>query len=251
MCKQALLDYVLSLADTQLVLGHRLSEWAGHGPLLEEDIALSNLGLDLLGQARALYTYAGEVEGKGNDEDQLAFFRDANEFRNLLLVEQPNGDFAATIVRHVFFSCFFYRYWHAMTQSSDSTLAAIAAKSVKEMAYHRRHSVQWLIRLGDGTDESHQRAQQAVNNLYRYTDELFQHADTDKELIEAEVAIDVCLLRNDWLDELSALISEATLTLPADEWMQQGGRQGLHTEHLGYLLAEMQHVQRTHPGAEW
>ncbi len=249
--RAAHLDYLLSQADTQLVLGHRLSEWAGHGPMLEEDIALSNLGLDLLGQARSLYTHAGALEGKGRCEDQLAYFRDATSYRNLLLVEQPNGDFAFTMMRHFFFSVFYHGYWRASCRSVDASLAAIADKAVKELAYHQRHSSEWIIRLGDGTEESHSRAQRALNTLWSFTGELFEVSDTDQCLIDAGIAVDPTQFKQAWESVIHDVLDEATLQLPPSTWLRTGGRQGQHTEHLGYLLAEMQHLQRTYPGVTW
>lgn len=244
-------DYLLSLADTQLVLGHRLSEWAGHGPMLEEDIALSNLGLDLLGQARSLYTHAGELEGEGRCEDKLAYFRDAANYRNLLLVEQPNGDFAFTITRHFFFSVFFHGFWRASCHSVDGTLAAIAEKAVKELAYHQRHSSEWVVRLGDGTVESHLRTQRALNTLWSFTGEMFEVSDADRRLIENGIAVDPSDFQEEWNHVVEDVLEQATLQLPATTWLRSGGRQGQHTEHLGFLLAEMQHLQRTYPGASW
>uniref|UniRef100_Q07SY8 Phenylacetate-CoA oxygenase, PaaI subunit n=1 Tax=Rhodopseudomonas palustris (strain BisA53) TaxID=316055 RepID=Q07SY8_RHOP5 len=243
--------YTLRRADDALVLGHRLSEWCGHAPMLEEDMALANMGLDLIGQARELYSYAAKAEGKANTEDTLAYLRDAPQYRNLLLVEQSNGDFARTMVRQLFYSAFADPYWQAMMRSQDSTLAAIAAKSEKESAYHLRHSAEWVIRLGDGTAESHRRAQTALDDLWAFTGELF-HADAaDAELIAAGVAIDPESLRAGWLATISEVMSRATLTLPNSNWMQKGGRSGVHTEHLGFLLADLQVMQRSFPGATW
>ena len=191
--------YVLRRADDALILGHRLSEWCGHAPMLEEDMALSNIGLDLLGQARELYTYAAKVEGKGNDEDKFAYLRDVRQYRNLLLMELPNGDFARTMVRQFFYSAFADLYWRAMMKSSDATLAAIAAKSEKESAYHLRHSSEWIVRLGDGTEESHRRAQAAIDELWAFTGEMFAVDDAERALIDAGVAIDPASLKPQWL----------------------------------------------------
>ena len=246
-----LVQYTLRLADNALVLGHRLSEWCGHAPILEEDIALANIALDLIGQARALYTYAGEVEGAGHDEDKLAYRRDAPQFRNILLVEQPNGDFAVTIARQLLYSAFMDPYWRAMTESKDATLAAIAAKAEKETAYHLRHSAEWLIRLGDGTEESHRRAQDALDELWMYTGEMFETDRIDRALIETGVAVDPAALRPEWNRTIDAVLAEATLTRPADGWMQSGGRTGRHSEHLGYILADLQFLQRAYPDATW
>lgn len=249
--KQALFEHVLSLADSQLILGHRLSEWAGHGPMPEEDIALSNLGLDLLGQARSLYAYAAQIEAKNRDEDQLAYFRDATAFRNLLLVEQPNGDFAQTMVRHFLFALFFNGYWRAASASSDKHLAAIAQKAEKEISYHQRHSAEWVIRLGDGTEESHQRAQLAVDILWPYTGEMFDCPDSDKSLIAQNIVPDPSLWKEEWLGVATKVFTQANLSIPDYVHVQLGGRAGQHTEHLGYILAQMQHVQRTYPGMQW
>ena len=243
--------YTLRRADDALILGHRLSEWCGHAPMLEEDMALSNIALDLLGQARELYSYAAKVEGKDNDEDKFAYLRDVRQYRNLLLVEQPNGDFAHTLVRQFFYSAFADLYWRAMMKSADATLAAIAAKSEKESAYHLRHCSEWIVRLGDGTEESHARAQSAIDDLWAFTGEMFAIDDSERGLIDNGIAIDPATLRQQWLKTVSAVVSEATLDLPKSDWMQQGGRSGRHSEHLGHLLSELQSMQRTFPGATW
>jgi ring-1,2-phenylacetyl-CoA epoxidase subunit PaaC len=243
--------YTLRRADDALILGHRLSEWCGHAPILEEEMALSNIALDLIGQARELYSYAAKVEGRDNDEDKLAYLRDVRQYRNLLLVEQPNGDFAQTMVRQLFYSAFADLHWRAMMTSRDATLAAIAAKSEKETAYHLRHSAEWIIRLGDGTQESHARAQAAIENLWAFTGEMFEVDDGERGLIDAGIAIDPGTLRDRWLKTITDVVNEATLTLPANTWMQQGGRSGRHSEHLGHLLSELQSMQRTFPGLTW
>jgi ring-1,2-phenylacetyl-CoA epoxidase subunit PaaC len=243
--------YALRRADDALILGHRLSEWCGHAPAMEEDMALANMGLDLLGQARELYSYAAQVEAKGNDEDKFAYLRDVRQYRNLLLLEQPNGDFARTLVRQFFYAAFADLYWRAMMKSSDATLAAVAAKSEKETAYHLRHSSEWIVRLGDGTEESRRRAQGAVDDLWAFTGEMFHVDESERELIESGVAVDPAMLRPQWLKTVSNVVSEATLALPTSGWMQQGGRNGRHSEHLGHLLSELQSMQRTFPGATW
>jgi ring-1,2-phenylacetyl-CoA epoxidase subunit PaaC len=243
--------YALRRADDALILGHRLSEWCGHAPMLEEDMALANMGLDLLGQARELYAYAAKVEAKGNDEDSFAYLRDVRQYRNLLLLEQPNGDFARTMVRQFFYSVFADLYWRAMMKSDDTTLAAIAAKSEKESAYHVRHTSEWVVRLGDGTEESHRRAQTAIDDLWAFTGEMFAVDDSERGLIEAGVAVDPATLRPQWLATVSNVLAEATLVSPTSDWMQQGGRSGRHSEHLGHLLSELQSMQRTFPGATW
>ena len=243
--------YTLRRADDALVLGHRLSEWCGHGPMLEEDMALANMGLDLLGQARELYSYAAKAEGCDNNEDKFAYLRDVRQYRNLLLLEQPNGDFAGTMVRQFFYSAFADLYWRAMIKSRDETLAAIAAKSEKESAYHLRHSSEWIIRLGDGTEESHARTQAAIDHLWAFTGEMFAVDEAERCLIDKGIAIDTAALRPLWLKTVSGVVAEATLALPTNEWMQQGGRSGRHSEHLGHLLSELQYMQRTFPGLTW
>ena len=243
--------YALRRADDALILGHRLSEWCGHAPMMEEDMALANMGLDLLGQARELYSYAAKVEANGNDEDKFAYLRDVRQYRNLLLLEQPNGDFARTMTRQFFYAAFADLYWRAMMNSRDATLAAIAAKSEKESAYHVRHSSEWIIRLGDGTDESRRRAQTAVDDLWAYTGEMFEADDSERGLIDAGIAVDPAALRPRWMETVSIVLREATLALPKSDWMQHGGRSGRHSEHLGHLLSELQSMQRTFPGATW
>src|SRR6195952_2604721 len=243
--------YALRRADDALILGHRLSEWCGHAPMMEEDMALANMGLDLLGQSRELYSYAAKVEAAGNDEDKFAYLRDVRQYRNLLLLEQPNGDFAATMTRQFFYAVFADLYWRAMMNSRDATLAAIAAKSEKESAYHVRHSSEWMVRLGDGTDESHRRAQSAIDDLWAFTGEMFEVDDSERGLIDAGIGVDPASLRPQWLATISSVLDEATLTLPQSDWMQQGGRDGRHSEHLGHLLSELQSMQRTFPGATW
>ena len=243
--------YTLRRADDALILGHRLSEWCGHAPMLEEDMALANMGLDLLGQARELYAYAAMVEDRDNDEDTFAYLRDIRQYRNLLLVEQPNGDFARTMVRQFFYAVFADLYWRAMMKSGDSTLAAIAAKSEKESAYHVRHSSEWIVRLGDGTEESQARAQTAIDDLWAFTGEMFEIDDSERALIDDGIAVDPAILHPQWLKTVSDVVGEATLALPKTSWMQQGGRSGRHSEHLGHLLSELQSMQRTFPGATW
>lgn len=251
MTDTSLFQYTLRLADTALILGHRLSEWVGHSPVLEEDLAFGNMGLDLIGQARSLYTYAGSLEGKGRDEDALAYLRDATGYRNVLLAEQPNGDFAATMVRQLLYSTFAHAHFGAFAKSKDQTLAAIAAKAVKEMAYHQRHSSEWVIRLGDGTDASRERAQAALAELWHYVGELFEVDPIDRGLIECGIAPDPSALRPTWDAAIDGVLNEATLRRPKDGFMQSGGRDGRHSEHLGHLLSELQFLQRAYPGASW
>ena len=246
-----LFTYCLRLADTSLVLGHRLSEWNALAPTLEEDIALANLALDLIGQARLFYDYAGKVEAKGRDEDALAYLRDDSEYRNLLLVEQPNGDFAMSMMRQFLYAAFALPYFTALMRSKDETLAAIAAKAEKEMAYHLRHAGEWMIRLGDGTDESHARAQVAADELAIYIDEMFEVDSIERALIDAGIAPDPASIRAEFDETLAHVLGEATLTLPKVGYPQLGGKLGRHTEHLGHMLAEMQVLHRAHPGAQW
>ena len=246
-----LLTYVLRQGDRALVLAQRLLEVVTHAPEIEEDMALSNLALDLIGQARALYSYAGEIEGAGHDEDHFAYWRNDHEWLNPLLVEIPNGDFAQVITRQFLHDAAALPYWEAMTGSSDETLAAIAGKAVKETAYHLRHSRGWVIRLGDGTDESHRRAQQAVDGLWRYTGEMFDADDVETELVASGVAADPAAVASAWRAMVTQTLSEATLDVPADVPMQRGGRTGVHTESFSLLVGELQVVARAHPGASW
>ncbi len=246
-----LFSALLRLADDRLVLGHRTSEWCGHGPILEEDIALANLALDQIGQANHLLTYAATVEKASRDEDALAYFRDAIEYRNALLCELPNGDFGVTIVRQFLYGVYSVLQWDALSKSKDGTLAGIAAKSLKEARYHVRHAGEWVIRLGDGTDESHRRAQVAVDTLWPYTGELFMQPADEAELVADGITADVSLLELAWEVQVADVLRRATLTAPETAWMQRGGREGKHTEHLGHLLAEMQIVARSHPDAKW
>lgn len=247
----AFFEYLLRLGDDRLVLGHRTSEWCGHGPILEEDIALTNIALDLVGEANLLLQRAGQVEGKGRDQDALAYLRNDREFRNALMVELPRGDFGYTIVRQFLFSTYALRQWEALTSCADADLAGIAAKAVKESRYHVRHSAEWLARLGDGTDESHARAQDALDDLWRYTGEFFMTDAVEQELVKQKLAVDSSTLEAAWKRDVAETVARATLRLPADGYMQRGGRTGFHSEHLGHMLAEMQVLPRTHPGATW
>lgn len=243
--------YLVRLGDDRLVLGHRLSEWCGHGPILEEDIALANIALDLIGQATSLLKLAGELEGAGRSEDALAYFRDAVDYRNALIAELPNGDFAFTIVRQFLFSQFALLQADAITRSSNETLAGIAAKAVKEHRYHVRHCAEWVVTLGDGTEESHARAQRAVDDVWRYTGELFVADAIDLEAARAKVGVDPTTLEAPWRAVVMEVLGRGGLSVPDTRYMQRGGRDGRHTEHLGHLLAEMQIVARSHPGASW
>jgi ring-1,2-phenylacetyl-CoA epoxidase subunit PaaC len=242
---------LLRLADDRLILGHRLSEWCGHGPILEEDIAIANMALDLIGQANLLLDLAGREEGNGRTADALAYFREAVEFRNALIMELPRGDFAFTMARQFLVSVYSAMVLERLQQSSHAELAGIAAKAFKEARYHARHSADWMLKLGDGTAESHQRVQDALGDLWRYTGELFEVPDDERALIEAGISVDVSQLREPWREQVGLVIGAATLEVPADGFMQRGGRTGRHTEHLGHLLAEMQIVARSYPGAEW
>lgn len=245
-------EYLMRLADNALVLSQRLSELCGKGPALEEDMALSNVALDLIGQARFWFSYAGEVEGAGRDEDALAFLRDAHDFRNLLLLEQPNGSYAETLVRQFYFDAWHYLLLEQLLTSSDARIAAIAEKSLKEVRYHVRRSGDLVVRLGDGTEQSHGMMQDAVNDLWMYTGEMFEADKVDQAMLALDIAPDLGSLRAPWLAHVSEILQEATLEVPPlESWMQKGGKQGVHTEKLGFLLAEMQFLQRAYPGATW
>ncbi len=248
----AKVEYLLRLADSSLVLSQRLSELCGKGPALEEDMALTNVSLDLIGQSRFWLTYAGELEGAGRDEDRLAYHRDAHEFRNLLLVEQPNGSYADTMARQFYFDCWHYLLQEKLVHSSDERIAGIAEKSLKEVRYHVRRSGDLIVRLGDGTEQSHAMMQAALNDLWMFTGEMFTMDAVEQAMAEQGIAPDMTTLKAPWIAHVTEIFEEATLTMPPlDAWMQQGGKQGRHTEHLGYLLAEMQFLQRAYPGAVW
>jgi ring-1,2-phenylacetyl-CoA epoxidase subunit PaaC len=245
-------EYLLRLADNGLVLSQRLSEWCGKGPALEEDMALTNVALDLIGQARFWFSYAGEIEGAGRDEDKLAFLRDAHAFRNVLLVEQPNGNYADTLARQFYFDTWHFLLLQRLAVSTDSRVAAIADKALKEVGYHVRRSTDLIVRLGDGTQRSHDMMQAAIDDLWMYTNELFQADAIDEAMAAQGVGPDLASLREPWLNHVCKVLEEATLKLPPmNAWMQKGGKQGVHSEHLGYLLAEMQFLQRAYPGAQW
>lgn len=247
----SLFEYLVRLGDDRLVLGHRVSEWCGHGPILEEDIALANMSLDLIGQATLLLKLAGETENAGRNEDALAYFREAVDFRNVLMVEQPRGDFAYTIVRQLLFGVYSLHLWDALTRSTNEPLAGIAAKALKETKYHVRHSADWVIKLGDGTAESHRRAQDAVDDLWRFTAELFDMDAVDRAMVEQGVGADLAPIEAKWRAQVGDVLGRATLAIPQTPWMLRGGRQGRHSEHLGHMLAEMQIVARSFPGASW
>ncbi len=249
--QEALLDYVLRLADNNLILGQRLSEWCGHAPELEVDIALTNIALDLIGQSRNLYTYAAELEGKGRTEDDIAFLRDSGAYRNVLLVEQPNDDFAYCIVRQFFSDVYNYLFYRELQNSKDQRLAEIADKSLKEISYHIRFSSEWMIRLGDGTELSNSKMQEAIDELWDYVGEMTEANETDKILTEVGIAVDLDKIRPFYYQKVADILEEATLKQPPYAPFQKGGKDGLHTEYMGHILAEMQWMQRVYPGAEW
>jgi len=258
------INYTLHLADNALILGHRNSEWCGHGPVLEQDIAITNISLDLIGQARNFYQYAAELinEAKASSpqgeevggevtEDTLAYLRDARDFKNYLLVEQSNGDWAVTILRQFFFSVYQYLLYQRLQTSNDGQLAAIAEKALKEVTYHIRWSSEWVIRLGDGTEESHKKILKAIDDLWMFTGELFKPALYETEAVEDGFGVDVANLKDGWMQKVKNVFGEATLPVPENVWMQSGGKEGMHTEHLGYILADMQFLQRAYPDCEW
>lgn len=249
--QEALFEFLLRKADDSLIIGHRLSEWCGHGPILEEDIALTNIALDLIGQATELFRYAAEVEGKGRTEDDLAFMRIEVDYKNLLLVEQTNGDFGKTIARQFLFDNFEILFYQGLMESKDKRIAEIATKTIKEIKYHIRHSSEWMIRLGDGTEESHNRVQESVVLLSRHIDEMFYQDEVDQLLIQEGIIPDVTQFREEFDSKVNEVLDEATLQLPEKIWPMMGGRKGVHSEHLGYLLTELQYMQRTYPGMEW
>jgi ring-1,2-phenylacetyl-CoA epoxidase subunit PaaC len=243
--------YLLHLADSSLILGHRNSEWTGHGPILEQDIALSNIALDQVGQARNYYQYAARLKGNGATEDTLAYLRGERDFRNWLITEQTNGDWAKTILRQFFTAaCQFFLY-QRLQYSADSMIAAVSGKALKEVTYHLRWSGEWVIRLGDGTEESHARMNNALAGLWKFTGELTTPAPYELYLSRENIAVNPALIKDEWMEKITAVFNEAGLAVPADTWMQEGGKTGFHTEHLGYILAEMQFLQRAYPGNEW
>lgn len=249
--QDALVEYLLRLGDSALILGQRLSERVGHSPALEEEMGTANVALDLVGQARGWLGYAAELEGNGRDEDTLAFHRDAWDFRNLLIVEMPNDHYGFTIARQYLFDAYHLQLLRALTASEDARIAELAAKAVKEVGYHVRRSAQWVVRLGDGTEESHAKIQAAIDELWCYTGEMFKPDSVDRLLLSEKIAPDLAVLRLGWNEHVAATLDEATLNRPSDGWMQSGGKQGTHTEHLGYVLAEMQFLPRAYPDARW
>jgi ring-1,2-phenylacetyl-CoA epoxidase subunit PaaC len=251
MTNEQIFEYALRIGDNALIYGQRLSEWCGHGPVLEEDIALTNTALDYLGQATNMLKFAAEVEGKGRDEDKIAFLRDVPEYKNLLLVELPNGDYANTIARQFMFATWYYLYLRELANSKHEFFKAFAEKSIKEVKYHWQHSSDWVKRMGDGTPESHTRIQRSFNELWEFHGEMFLNDDLDNAAIAAGIGVDNAALKSEWSNIMYSIMNEATLTVPEDGWFHKGGRIGRHTEHLGYMLADMQFMQRTYPNSKW
>ena len=249
---ERIFEYIIRLADDRLILGHRLSEWCGHAPILEEDIALANIALDCIGQANYLYGAAVELEGKNRTADDIVYFREVTQYKNLLLVEQPNVDFAQTIVRQFLYDAFGVSLFDTLQKSTYEPVSGIAQKAIKELRYHFRHSSQWVLRLGDGTEESHERAQRALNNLWKYSDEMFLSDELENELATQGVAVSSSSLKEQWITMVNEVMIKATLKIPNEvSFMHKGGREGRHTEHLGHLLAEMQIVTRSYPTIKW
>lgn len=269
-----LVKYTLQLADNALIYGHRLGEWCGHGPILEQDIALTNIGLDYIGQCRSFYQHAANLfnalpsdeksgmflspsieelvkKGESLDEDNLAYLRDGWDYRNVLLVEQPNGNWADTVARAFFFDVFNHLYYTELQKSKDVQLAAVAEKSLKEITYHKRWSSEWIIRLGDGTKESHEKMQQSINDLWLFTGEMFNMSTAEQALLEEGISANAAELQESWMQQVADIFKEATMAIPENSWMQKGGKDGKHSEHLGYILAELQFVQRAYPGMKW
>lgn len=249
--KENLYNYILGIADNSLILGQRLGELCGHGPSLETDIACTNMSLDLLGQVRSYYQYAAKVAGDGRTEDDIAMLRKEREYVNVLLTEQPNTNFAYTIGRQFLFDVYHLFFLEELQKSNDLTLSAIAKKSIKEVSYHLRFTSDWVKRLGDGTEESRQKMQEAIDGLWTYTDELFHQTQADKMMVSENIGVDVTKLKDVYYHKVGEILEEATLTVPESKWFQKGGKQGIHTEHMGYLLADLQYMQRTYPNMEW
>lgn len=249
--REALFNYLLRIGDTSLISGQRLAEWVSNGPTLEEDIALTNIGLDLIGQARSALSYAAEIEAKGNTEDSLAFFRSEREYYNTLLSEQKNGNFADSIAKQFLSDAFFFHFYKALGKSKDEKLAAFALKSIKEVSYHLRHSGEWVIRLGDGTEESKEKIQKSFNDLWMFTGDLFEMNEVDEELISMGIGVDLSEIKPLWDATVNEVLSRATLQRPKDGYMQTGRLEAKHTEALGHILTEMQYLQRAYPNAKW
>ncbi|MBO3097245.1 1,2-phenylacetyl-CoA epoxidase subunit PaaC [Gelidibacter pelagius] len=249
--KDNLYQYLLGIADNSLILGQRMGELCGHGPSLETDIACTNISLDLFGQVRSYYQYAAKIAGDGRTEDDIAMLRKEREYLNVLLVEQPNTDFAYTMARHFLFDVYHLLFLTELKKSKDMTLAAIATKCIKEVRYHQRFSSDWIRRLGDGTEESHNRMQAAINDLWTYTDELFHQTEADKAMVSEGIGVDVTKLKAAYYEKVNTILEESTLSIPESKYFQKGGKMGIHTEHIGFLLAELQYMQRTYPNMEW
>lgn len=249
--KDNLIKYILGIADNSLILGQRLGELCGHGPNLETDIALTNISLDLLGQTRNYYQYIAKLQGEGKTEDDIAFMRSEREYVNVLLVEQPNDHFGFVIARQFYFDVFHYLLMERLQSSSDETLAAIAKKGLKEVSYHLRFSSDWVKRLGDGTSESHNKMQEAINDRWVFTNELFLKTDADEAMNEAGVGVDVSEFKEDYYKKVAEVLTEATLTIPDEKYFQKGGKEGIHSEHMGYILAELQYMQKSYPNLKW
>jgi len=246
-----LMDYAIALGDDALTIGQRLSEWCSNAPFLEEDLALANVALDFIGRARMFFGYAAQLEGRGRSEDDVAYLRDCREYRNLLICELPRGDFAFSTARQFLIDAFNLCFLEKLTASNDAQLAAIAAKALKESRYHLRRSRDWMLRLGDGTQESHRRLQAALDDLWGYTAEFFEMEEAEQRLAAAGVAVDRSVLRGEWDRLVDGVLAEATLQRPAGDWSVGGGRRGIHTEHLGHMLSELQYLQRAYPGLQW
>ncbi len=251
MKNENIIQYIYGIADNALILGQRLSELCGHGPNLETDIALTNMALDLLGQTRSYYQYAAQLSGDEKTEDDIAFLRIERQYKNVLLVEQPNRHFGYVITRQFFYDVFHLLLLQELQNSNDDTLSAIAKKGIKEVSYHQRFSSDWMKRLGDGTEESHQKAQEAVDDLWKFTDELFHMTKDDELAFESGIGIDVSKLKEHYYKRIGEVLEEATLTIPETKWFQKGGKQGIHSEHMGYLLSDLQYMQRTYPNMKW
>jgi ring-1,2-phenylacetyl-CoA epoxidase subunit PaaC len=249
--KTSLMNYCIALGDDSLMLGHRLSEWCSNGPFLEEDLALTNVALDFIGRARFFYSYAAELEGKGRNEDDVAYLRDCREYRNFLVNELPNGDFAFTMSRQLMVDVYDMGFFTQLAQSQDPMLAAISVKAIKESRYHLRRSEDWIKRLGDGTEESHERTQNAFNQLWGYAAEMFEMSEDEQQLAKKDIAVNRGNLKQDWTSKMHAVLTQSTLEIPVDNWAIGGGRDGNHTEHLGYLLADLQFLQRCYPSQQW
>ena len=249
--KENLYKYILGIADNSLILGQRMGSLTGHGPSLETDIACTNISLDLFGQVRSYYQYAAKIAGDGRTEDDIAMLRKEREYVNVLLVEQPNTDFAYSIARQFLFDVYHLLFLNELQKSKDLTLSAIASKSIKEVSYHQRFSSDWIKRLGDGTDLSHQKMQDAIDALWTYTDELFHQTQADKVMVKEGVGVDVTKLKETYYKQVNEVLEEATLNIPESKYFQKGGKEGIHTEHMGYLLSDLQYMQRTYPNMEW